>query len=112
MFSRGDIVLVPFLFTDDAGIKRRPAVVVSSAAYHQGRQEAVVLAVTSNTARILIGDHLLADWESAGLVHPSVCTGIIRTIKQSMIEKKLGSATAQDLSAIQQNLSLVLGLAG
>ena len=29
----GEVVLVPFPFTDQSGIKKRPAVIVSSAAY-------------------------------------------------------------------------------
>jgi mRNA interferase MazF len=32
-YSFGDVVLVPFPFTDQTGNKKRPAVVVSSAAY-------------------------------------------------------------------------------
>jgi mRNA interferase MazF len=32
-YDFGDIVLVPFPFTDQSGIKKRPAVIVSSAAY-------------------------------------------------------------------------------
>ncbi|MBL16850.1 MAG: hypothetical protein CL767_06635 [Chloroflexi bacterium] len=63
---------------------------LSSDEYMQGRQEAVVCAITSNTCRLLPGDHLMNDWEEAGLVFPSVTTGIIRTIKQSMIERKIG----------------------
>ncbi|MFT7722577.1 MAG: type II toxin-antitoxin system PemK/MazF family toxin [Roseateles sp.] len=43
----GDVVLVPFPFTDQSGIKKRPAVVVSSAAYHARRRDLVILAVTS-----------------------------------------------------------------
>jgi mRNA interferase MazF len=36
-YSFGDVVLVPFPFTDQSGIKKRPAVIVSSAAYrHSG----------------------------------------------------------------------------
>jgi mRNA interferase MazF len=38
-YSFGDVVLVPFPFTDQSGIKRRPAVIVSSAQY-QARQAA------------------------------------------------------------------------
>ena len=30
----GDLVLVPFPFTDQTGVKKRPAIVVSSDAYH------------------------------------------------------------------------------
>jgi len=36
-YSFGDVVLVPFPFTDQTGNKKRPAVVVSSAAYHRTR---------------------------------------------------------------------------
>ena len=33
----GDVVLVPFPFTDQTTTKKRPAVVVSSDAYHRDR---------------------------------------------------------------------------
>lgn len=38
-YSFGDILLVPFPFTDQSDIKKRPAVVVSSRAYHRERSE-------------------------------------------------------------------------
>ena len=47
--------------------------------------EAIIAAITSQTERVLIGDHLIRDWRGAGLLFPSVATGIIRTIKQGMI---------------------------
>lgn len=33
-YKFGDVVLVPFPFTDQSASKKRPAVVVSSSAYH------------------------------------------------------------------------------
>lgn len=39
-YEKGDVVLVRFVFTNESGAKRRPAVVVSTSEYHQGRQEA------------------------------------------------------------------------
>ncbi|HEY6644283.1 hypothetical protein [Povalibacter sp.] len=33
-FQFGDVVLVPFPFTDQSASKQRPGVIVSSAAYH------------------------------------------------------------------------------
>lgn len=109
-YSRGDVVLVSFIFTDETGVRRRPAVVVSSDAYHGGRQEAIITAITSRTDRTLIGDHLISDWRGAGLLFPSVATGIIRTIKQSMIAHKLGSMPPTDMKAIEDKLRLILGL--
>jgi mRNA interferase MazF len=109
-YSRGDVVLVSFIFADETGVKRRPAVIVSSNTYHTGRDEAIIAAVTSRTDRVLIGDYLITDWQSAGLLFPSVATSIIRTIKQNMINRKLGSLQTWDMGAIDSKLKLVLGL--
>ena len=108
--TRQDVVLVDFLFSEDTGSKRRPVLILSSAEYHRGRQEAVVAAITSNTRRILPGDHLMDDWESAGLPLPSVVTGIIRTIKQGMIGRRLGLVSENDMVGIEVNLRSTLQL--
>src|SRR3972149_6786629 len=89
-YKRGDVVLVRFIFSDETGERQRTAVIVSSHAYHQSRQEAIIAAITSRTDRILGGAPLISDWQAAGLLFPSVATGIVRTIQQGMIAKKLG----------------------
>jgi len=109
-YSRGDIILVNFVFSDETGARRRPAVIVSSDAYHQDRQEVIIAAITSRTDRILIGDHLIKDWEGTGLLFPSVLTGIIRTIKQGMIARKLGIMLKADMEAVDANLRVALAL--
>ena len=109
-YNRSDVVLVSFIFSDETGERRRPAVIVSSDAYHQSRQEAIIAAITSRTDRILAGDHLISDWQGAGLLFPSVATGIIRTIKRGIIAKKLGSMPRPDMQGIEDNLRDVLGL--
>lgn len=86
----GDVVLVPFVFSDESCQKRRPALVVSAAAYHRARRETIVAAITSNVRRGPFGDHVVVQWKDSGLLFPSVVTGIIRTITRSMIERKLG----------------------
>lgn len=40
-YGFGDMVLVPFPFTDQSGVKKRPAVVISSAAYNEVRRDVV-----------------------------------------------------------------------
>jgi len=49
----GDVVLVPFPFTDQTASKKRPAVVVSSDAYHRDRPDVIVVAITSRVAQAL-----------------------------------------------------------
>ena len=109
-YSRSDVVLVGFVFSDESGRKLRPALVLSSPAYHRRRQEVVVAAVTSNIRRRLFGDHVIADWKGAGLLFPSLVTGILRTIKRTMIDRKLGTMPKSDLQAVDRELRRSLGL--
>jgi len=50
------------------------------------------------------------DWEAADLLFPSVTTRIIRMIKQSMIERKMGEVSLVDLDEIESNLTQILEL--
>ena len=109
-YQQGEVVLVRFVFSDESGAKRRPVVVLSTDVYQRGRQETIVAAITSNVQRLLTGDHLLVGWQEAGLLFPSVATGIVRTVKQAMIERRLGRVTAEDLQAILAQMRVVLGL--
>ncbi len=47
VLSFGDVLLVPFPFTDQQGSKQRPAVVVSSCAYNANRPDVLMMAITS-----------------------------------------------------------------
>ena len=49
-FRRGDVVLVPFPFSDLSTTKVRPAVVVSSALYHATEPDLLLAALTSKIA--------------------------------------------------------------
>ena len=90
----GDIVLVPFPFTDQTASKRRPAVVVSSDAYHRERQDVIVVAITSRTARpaASIGDVPIEEWREAGLLKASLIKPVFTTVEQSLILRTLGAS--------------------
>jgi mRNA-degrading endonuclease toxin of MazEF toxin-antitoxin module len=66
-FERGDVVLVRFVFFDETGARRRPAVIVSTSDYHHGRQEAIIAAITSNVDRLLVADYPITDWKGGGV---------------------------------------------
>ena len=104
--------MVNFVFAQETGSKRRPVLLLSSDQYKSmdGRQEAVVSAITSNTRPILTGDYLMVDWEDSGLICPSVATDNLRTIKQSTIERKIRDISQCDLTGIESNLTHLLEL--
>jgi mRNA interferase MazF len=108
--KRGDTILVGFVFSDESGRKLRPAVVISSAVYNRARREVIVAAITSNVRRQLVGECLVADWRGAGLLFPSVVTGIFRTISRTMIDRKLGTLTRPDMAALDRELRRSLDL--
>ncbi len=70
----------------------------------------MVAAITSNLRRRLFGDHLVTDWKSAGLLFPSVATGIIRTVAREIIDRKLGAMGKADMDAIDRELRRSLAL--
>lgn len=109
-YKRGDVVLVGFVFSDESGKKLRPALVISSSAYNRGRKEVVVAAITSNVRRRLFGDHLIVDWKGAGLLFPSVATGILRTVTREMLDRKLGVMAKGDMDAVDNGLRRALAL--
>ena len=108
-YKHGDIVLVDFGFSEGVGSKKRPALAISSDEYHRGRQEVIVAAITGNTKRALFGDTKIDKWKEAGLIYPSLVTGIIRTIKGAMIIRKLGILLPQDFQRVQKNLGKAMG---
>ena len=101
-FSRGDVVLVKFVFADEKGAKRRPGLIVSTDRYHQGRRETILAAITSNVGRLLVGDYKIKAWRESGLLSPSIVTGIVRTIKHDMIASKMGELPASELHGRRQ----------
>ena len=109
-YEFGDLVLVPFPFTDQSAVKRRPAVVISSAAYHRARPDILIIAVTSQQPSTLsVGEVQVQDWQGAGLLKPSVLKPVLTTIDPTLVLKRLGQLTPNDQAALRQALTTILG---
>jgi mRNA interferase MazF len=52
-YQRGDVVQVQFPFSGATGQKDRPAIVLSTVTYHDGRDELLLVAVTTQPPRTL-----------------------------------------------------------
>lgn len=106
----GDVLLVPFPFTDQSTTKQRPAVVVSSTAYAQARPDVVLMAITSQVhSPLAFAEALLPDWQAANLLKPSVLKPLLATLEQSLIIRQLGSLSSRDQAALRQALALIVG---
>ena len=108
--SFGDVVLVPFPFTDQSGAKKRPAVIVSSSGYNAGRRDLVIMAITSQMHTPLgFGEALVADWQAAGLIKPSVLKPVVTTIEQGLAVRTIGALSTADLRTLREAIAQVIG---
>ena len=71
-FSKNDIILIPYPFTDMSSQKVRPAVVISS---DKGKYEDVFIVPLTNRIYNLSDDEFcLQDWKESGLVSNALKT--------------------------------------
>lgn len=109
-FEFGDVVLVPFPFTDQTTSKKRPAVIVSSSDYQQHRPDLVLMAVTSQLRPSpFYGELVIHEWKKAGLVKPSVIKPVIATVHRRLVLAKRGKLQGPDLGALRTLLREILG---
>lgn len=105
----GDIVLVPFPFSNLTESKQRPAVIVSSAAYQQARPDCILLAITSQIrAPLGYGEALIDGWKVAGLLKSSLFKPLIFTVEQSLIRRRLGALIQSDQETLGGILRLIM----
>jgi mRNA interferase MazF len=110
-YERGDVVLVPFPFSDQTTTKKRPAAIISSKIYNDASSDIVIMAITSQTEKTVgIGECLIKDWQDAGLLKPSAIKPAISTIEQALVLKRLGKLSSKDLLLLQNTLKEFLDL--
>jgi mRNA interferase MazF len=72
--------------------KRRPAVVLSLSTYHATRPDIIVGLITSLTSKATSPtDHLIQDWQVAGLRVPSAFRAFIVTLPASAVVSTMGT---------------------
>ncbi|MEX2242057.1 MAG: type II toxin-antitoxin system PemK/MazF family toxin [Burkholderiales bacterium] len=109
-YSFGDIVLVPFPFTDQSTVKRRPAVVISGDRYNRDRRDLVIMAVTSRARSFgAPADTEVSNWRDAGLLKPSAIKPVIATVAQSLVVHRLGRLSEADQHALRHSLASIIG---
>ncbi len=109
-FKRGDVIKVPFPYTDRSTRQSRPALVVSSRDLEDTHGLLWVLMITSAENRGWPGDVPVTNLADAGLPVASV----VRTAKIATIEAddalKLGKLSASTLRQTYKHLERELGI--
>ena len=110
-FEQGDVIKVPFPYTDRPTRQSRPALVVSTGAIEDAHGLLWVVMITSAENRGWAGDVTVTNLAAAGLPAPSV----IRTTKIATIEAadaaKLGRVPPALFRQVARRMERVLGFA-
>lgn len=109
-YNFGDVVLVPFPFTDRTTNKKRPAVVISSDVYNAEYPDRILMGITSQVGSSQkVGDIIITDWRGAGLLKASMIKPVIATIEKQLIIKKLGRLQDVDIQSLKEGLMGIIG---
>lgn len=104
-----DVVAVPFPFTDRPAVKRRPALVVSSAAFNHAHAQSILAMITSARSA-WPSDVALRDWREAGLHVPCRVRLKLFTLDDGLLLRKLGVLSKRDGQVVADALSRSLAV--
>ena len=107
-YYRGDVVAVPYDYSNLTYGNSRPTVIVNSDAYSRHRPDVVAAGISSQVAKAGGYDPVLADWPAAGLRYPSLVRGRLLTVEQSLIRSTVGRLSRRDLAAVETKLASFL----
>lgn len=108
-YRQGDVLLVPFPFTDQSGNKKRPAVVLSGDTYNRTHPDVILAPITSQV-KSTPDEASLAHWRAAGLLKHSVVKPILSSFDIRLVRRKLGSLSASDRAQVRALFARVLDL--
>jgi mRNA interferase MazF len=104
----GDVVIVPFPFTDRNSSKRRPALVCSSAVFNREAKHLVLAMITTATHTPWPGDVPIADLQSAGLPVASTVRWKLFTLDASFVLRRSGSLSSRDRAACRKKQPMAI----
>jgi mRNA interferase MazF len=113
-YERGQVVVVAVPYSNHSGVKPRPAVIVSTGAFHASLPDVVVCPISSQPRyyrRPGPGDRPLRGWKAVGLRHPStVRVSKLLAVDKRIITRALGRLAAPDLQSVEDELRRALGI--
>ncbi|MDJ0601121.1 MAG: type II toxin-antitoxin system PemK/MazF family toxin [Crocosphaera sp.] len=106
-YSKNDVILVSYPFSNLSATKVRPGIIISIS---HPSQDVFITPLTSRTQNLLPGEFVLTEWQQAGLNTLTAVKRGIFTIEQSLIIKKIGILSSNDRNLLTNSLCNWLGL--
>jgi mRNA interferase MazF len=105
LYARWEVVKVPFPFTEGAGDKRRPALIVNGKELARAHQLYWLVMITSVVKPTWAGDVIITDLGAAGLPIASIIrTAKIATLQEDRILGRLGRLASPEAAAVEKAL--------
>ena len=113
IYRRGQVVVGGVPFSDQSGVKPRPALVISTETFHRNLLDVIICPISSQPRyyrRPGPGDHPLHHWRAVGLRYPSTARiSNILAVEKSLIRRVLGMVPPDDMERVAEGLRRALG---
>lgn len=109
ILERFAVVRVPFPFSDRAGSKPRPALILSERGFNAAAGHSVLAMITRAANTVWPHDHPITDLAAAGLPAASYVRLKIFTLENTLILHASGALAAGDGAGLRKALRAVLG---
>ena len=105
-YSQGDIILVPFPFTNLMAVKRRPVLILSKGEYNSKADDVITCGITSNindsNHSVIIDNTDLI--EGSIPLQSRIKVDKLFTLEQSIVIKKLGKVNTNIFESVKKEL--------
>lgn len=102
-----DVVVVPFPFTEKAGAKRRPALVLSTKAFNENGYTLLSM-ITTKSHLPWPGDTDIEELSIAGLQSPCIIRLKVFTLDNRLIIRRIGRLSEKDRKNVAKSIRLYL----
>lgn len=106
----GDVVIVPFPFSDLPMARPRPALVVSGAVSNARDGTTLLAMITTAAAGAKTSDSAIRDLDGAGLRTPSVLRLKLFTLDNRLIARRIGVLSERDRRTAREAVATVFAL--
>ena len=110
IFDAGDVVVVPFPFSDLPVARPRPALVLSSAGANARAGTTVLAMITTAANSRRLDDVELEDLQTAGLRAPSVVRMKLFSLDNRLIARRVGVIGASDRAAVRAGVQALIAI--